>query len=157
MNPSGNPGAGAWTGCDGRRQTPTKSAPRAMGCRRSSASREVSRGPGDDAVPQRKHRFLLAYPPVENAPSNAICRKLGFTLLGATDYEYPKGNPLRCNDWRLARARVSSSSLAEQKSAVSSGFLRADARTRTGDPFITSEVLYQLSYVGGPRILAARP
>jgi hypothetical protein len=26
--------------------------------------------------------------------------------------------------------------------------LRADARTRTGDPFITSEVLYQLSYVG---------
>jgi integrase len=33
---------------------------------------------------------------------------------------------------------------------------KADARTRTGDPFITSEVLYQLSYVGGPRILAAR-
>jgi hypothetical protein len=26
--------------------------------------------------------------------------------------------------------------------------LEADARTRTGDPFITSEVLYQLSYVG---------
>jgi hypothetical protein len=28
------------------------------------------------------------------------------------------------------------------------GFLRADAGTRTPDPFITSEVLYQLSYVG---------
>ena len=27
-------------------------------------------------------------------------------------------------------------------------FCEADARTRTGDPFITSEVLYQLSYVG---------
>jgi hypothetical protein len=27
-------------------------------------------------------------------------------------------------------------------------FPQADARTRTGDPFITSEVLYQLSYVG---------
>ena len=27
----------------------------------------------------------------------------------------------------------------------------ADGRTRTGDPFITSEVLYQLSYVGGVR------
>jgi hypothetical protein len=27
-------------------------------------------------------------------------------------------------------------------------FFEADARTRTGDPFITSEVLYQLSYVG---------
>ena len=26
--------------------------------------------------------------------------------------------------------------------------LRADAGTRTPDPFITSEVLYQLSYVG---------
>ena len=25
---------------------------------------------------------------------------------------------------------------------------RADARTRTGDPIITSDVLYQLSYVG---------
>ena len=33
----------------------------------------------------------------------------------------------------------------------------ADARTRTGDPFITSEVLYQLSYVGGvPKCSAAR-
>ena len=29
--------------------------------------------------------------------------------------------------------------------------LRADARNRTGDPFITSEVLYQLSYVGVSR------
>jgi hypothetical protein len=29
------------------------------------------------------------------------------------------------------------------------GTIEADARTRTGDPFITSEVLYQLSYVGG--------
>ncbi len=32
--------------------------------------------------------------------------------------------------------------------------LQADARTRTADPFITSEVLYQLSYVGARRILA---
>ena len=31
-------------------------------------------------------------------------------------------------------------------------FLEADARTRTADPFITSEVLYQLSYVGKPGI-----
>ena len=28
--------------------------------------------------------------------------------------------------------------------------LEADAGTRTPDPFITSEVLYQLSYVGVP-------
>jgi hypothetical protein len=33
-------------------------------------------------------------------------------------------------------------------SSVNPGFLRADAGTRTPDPFITSEVLYQLSYVG---------
>ncbi len=35
-------------------------------------------------------------------------------------------------------------------------FLQADARTRTADPFITSEVLYQLSYVGeAPKCTAA--
>jgi hypothetical protein len=28
---------------------------------------------------------------------------------------------------------------------------KADARIRTADPFITSEVLYQLSYVGEAR------
>jgi hypothetical protein len=34
----------------------------------------------------------------------------------------------------------------------------ADARTRTGDPFITSEVLYQLSYVGSrPTVAGSRP
>jgi hypothetical protein len=31
---------------------------------------------------------------------------------------------------------------------------KADARIRTADPFITSEVLYQLSYVGAGEILA---
>jgi hypothetical protein len=34
--------------------------------------------------------------------------------------------------------------------------LEADAGTRTPDPFITSEVLYQLSYVGGT-IASYRP
>jgi len=50
-----------------------------------------------------KHRYLYAYPSVDNAPSNAICRKLGFTLIRVSEYEYPKdsGNILRCNDWRL--------------------------------------------------------
>jgi RimJ/RimL family protein N-acetyltransferase len=50
---------------------------------------------------ERAHRYMHAYPNVDNAPSNAICRKLGFTLLGSDDYEYPPGNPIRCNDWRL--------------------------------------------------------
>ena len=31
--------------------------------------------------------------------------------------------------------------------------IEADAQIRTGDPFITSEVLYQLSYVGGVALL----
>ena len=35
-----------------------------------------------------------------------------------------------------------------QKGLENAVFLEADARTRTADPFITSEVLYQLSYVG---------
>jgi hypothetical protein len=37
---------------------------------------------------------------------------------------------------------------SQQKGPASRAFPLADARTRTGDPFITSEVLYQLSYVG---------
>jgi RimJ/RimL family protein N-acetyltransferase len=55
----------------------------------------------DEARAQRRHRYLHAFPSVENAPSNAICRKLGFELLGALDFEYPPGNLLSCNDWRL--------------------------------------------------------
>ena len=50
---------------------------------------------------ERKRRFLHAYPSVDNAPSNAICRKLGFILLGPCEFEYPKGNLMQCNDWRL--------------------------------------------------------
>jgi RimJ/RimL family protein N-acetyltransferase len=48
-----------------------------------------------------KHRYLHAFPSVENAPSNAICRKLGFELLEECDFEFPPGHRMRCNDWRL--------------------------------------------------------
>jgi RimJ/RimL family protein N-acetyltransferase len=48
-----------------------------------------------------KHRFLHAFPAVENAASNAICRKIGFTLVEECEFEYPPGNLMRCNDWRL--------------------------------------------------------
>ncbi len=44
---------------------------------------------------------LGAFPNVENAASNAVCRRLGFTLHGAHEVEYPPGHVLRCNDWRL--------------------------------------------------------
>lgn len=44
---------------------------------------------------------LHAFPNVDNLASNAICRKAGFTLVGPCDFEYPPGNLLHCNDWRL--------------------------------------------------------
>jgi RimJ/RimL family protein N-acetyltransferase len=50
--------------------------------------------------PIAKHRYVHAYPSINNAPSNAICRKAGFTLVGEEDFEYPKGHWMRCNDWR---------------------------------------------------------
>lgn len=48
-----------------------------------------------------KHRYIHAFPSVDNGPSNAICRKVGFTLQGEVEFEYPLGNSMRCNDWRL--------------------------------------------------------
>lgn len=50
---------------------------------------------------EKTHRFVHAFPSVDNPPSNAICRKLGFTLIGECDFEYPPGSVKRCNDWRL--------------------------------------------------------
>jgi RimJ/RimL family protein N-acetyltransferase len=49
----------------------------------------------------RRRRFVHAFPSIDNAPSNALCRKLGFTLLGESEFEYPPGRFMRCNDWRL--------------------------------------------------------
>src|SRR3954452_17698533 len=40
----------------------------------------------DAARDEGSHRYLHAFPSVENAPSNAICRKLDFELLGAFDF-----------------------------------------------------------------------
>ncbi len=50
---------------------------------------------------EHKGRAIHAFPSVDNGASNAVCRKLGFENLGAYDFEYPPGNPIRCNDWRL--------------------------------------------------------
>jgi RimJ/RimL family protein N-acetyltransferase len=48
-----------------------------------------------------RHPFLHAFPAVDNPPSNSICRKAGFRLLGQVDFEYPPGHFMRCNDWEL--------------------------------------------------------
>ena len=44
-------------------------------------------------------RSVHAFPPPENGPSNAVCRKCGFTLLGEVPFEYPKGHWGASNDW----------------------------------------------------------
>ena len=62
---------------------------------------EATRLAIDAARATERHRHLHAFPGVDNPPSNAICRKLGFTLLEARDFEYPPGTVMRCNDWRL--------------------------------------------------------
>jgi RimJ/RimL family protein N-acetyltransferase len=55
----------------------------------------------EDARLLERRRYVHAFPKLENAASNTICRKTGFELMGACDFEYPKGNPIRCNDWRF--------------------------------------------------------
>jgi hypothetical protein len=57
-----------------------------------SAALGVRGGPGID---------LAAFPSVDNGPSNAICCKAGFVLLGEPHLEYPKGSLMRCNDRRM--------------------------------------------------------
>jgi RimJ/RimL family protein N-acetyltransferase len=48
-----------------------------------------------------RHRFMHAFPSISNAPSNAICRKLGFSLIEECQFEYPPGNFIKVNDWCL--------------------------------------------------------
>ena len=48
-----------------------------------------------------KYQFMHAYPSVENPASNAICRKLDFTLVEECQVEYPPGRSMMVNDWRL--------------------------------------------------------
>jgi hypothetical protein len=66
---------------------------------------------------------------LENAIGGAICARLSPASHSAIGHLEP-----------------GTSALASDEKSLEIG--RADARTRTADPFITSEVLYQLSYVG---------
>lgn len=52
---------------------------------------------------EQKHRYLHAFPSIENVASNAICKKMGFVLQHEIDFEYPRGigRFMRSNDWRL--------------------------------------------------------
>ncbi|MFG2137253.1 GNAT family N-acetyltransferase [Streptomyces sp. NPDC048650] len=51
-----------------------------------------------------RHRHLHAFPSVEHSASNAVCRKAGFGFQEECDIEYPKGRPMRANNWRVELA-----------------------------------------------------
>ncbi|GAA4565504.1 GNAT family N-acetyltransferase [Micromonospora coerulea] len=55
----------------------------------------------EEAAASGDRRWAHAYPSVDNPPSNAVCRKAGFTLLGEIEFEYPPGHLMRSNDWRI--------------------------------------------------------
>ncbi|MFE0806446.1 GNAT family N-acetyltransferase [Streptomyces sp. NPDC058848] len=67
---------------------------RGLAARAARAVAEAAR----DAGP---HRYLHAFPSIDHAASNAVCRRAGFILLGQADFEYPKGHWIRSNDWRV--------------------------------------------------------
>jgi RimJ/RimL family protein N-acetyltransferase len=54
----------------------------------------------DKARSERRCDVIHAFPSTSNAPSNAVCRKMGFSRLEECDLEYA-GGLLRCNHWRL--------------------------------------------------------
>jgi RimJ/RimL family protein N-acetyltransferase len=54
---------------------------------------------------------MHAFPPISNAPSNALCRKFQFTLLGERSFVYA-GRTLHCNHWMLDLAAGSGASAA---------------------------------------------
>lgn len=61
------------------------------------ALRALIRAIGEDAPPRGR---LFAYPSVENAASNALCRVAGFSELGERDFPF-RGTVLRARVWAL--------------------------------------------------------
>jgi RimJ/RimL family protein N-acetyltransferase len=53
------------------------------------------------AEEEKRYPSIHAFPAVDNAASNAICRKVGFTLIAPVEFEYPKGHWMACNDWAI--------------------------------------------------------
>ncbi|MER7444560.1 GNAT family N-acetyltransferase [Micromonospora avicenniae] len=60
---------------------------------------------------------LHAFPSIENAPSNALCHRLGFTLIGPCNFEYPPGSGslMRSNDWRIDLANSGRTAVTPQR------------------------------------------
>lgn len=53
------------------------------------------------AQAEQTHRFIHAFPSIDNVASNIICKKAGFILQKEVDFEYPPGKFMRSNDWCL--------------------------------------------------------
>lgn len=54
----------------------------------------------DMAQTEKRWTVVHAFPSTTNAASNAICRRMGFSLLEEIDLEYA-GHMLRCNHWQI--------------------------------------------------------
>lgn len=54
----------------------------------------------DKARSERRWYVIHAFPSTTNAPSNAICRKMGFSMIEEVDLKYAD-RALRSNHWRL--------------------------------------------------------
>ena len=54
-------------------------------------------------------RWLHVYPSVDNPASSAVCRRVGFTLVGECDFQLPRGTEMRSNDRRLDLAALDAS------------------------------------------------
>jgi RimJ/RimL family protein N-acetyltransferase len=59
------------------------------------------------AAQENRWGLVHAYPAVTNAPSNGICRSLGFTLAGEREVTFA-GRVLRCHDWFIDPRSVTS-------------------------------------------------
>lgn len=46
----------------------------------------------------KSRHTLVAFPAVDNPPSNAVCRRAGFALIGSTTVTF-RGAPLAVNEW----------------------------------------------------------
>jgi RimJ/RimL family protein N-acetyltransferase len=61
---------------------------------------EAVRAVLERAQAEERWDVIHAFPAVTNAPSNAICRKTGFSKIAEGDFEYA-GRMLRCNHWKI--------------------------------------------------------
>lgn len=55
----------------------------------------------DKARAEDRRRYMYAFPSVDNAASNSLCRRLGFERRGEAEVEYPKGRWMQASVWRL--------------------------------------------------------